>query len=42
MFVLCECICINYMCIIYAVCTAQSMCLYLLYGNQYYYQLRII
>lgn len=28
------CICINYMCIIYAVCTAQSMCLYLLYSNQ--------
>lgn len=24
------CSCINYMCIIYAVCTAQSMCLYLL------------
>lgn len=28
------CICINYMCIIYAACTAQSMCLYLLSSNQ--------
>lgn len=37
-FFLTECICINYMCIIYAVCTAQSMCLYLLYNNQYYCQ----
>lgn len=42
MFFLRECICINYMCIIYAVCTAQSMCLYLLYSNQYYYQLWIL
>ncbi len=41
-FFLCECICINYMCIIYALCTAQSMCLYLLYSNQYYCQLPTI
>ena len=38
MFFLRECNRINYMCIIYAVCTAQSMCLYLLYSNQHYYQ----
>lgn len=36
-----ECFCINYMCIIYAVCTVQSMCLYLLFCNQDYYQLWI-